>query len=124
MAVVFMPPPATTAFCADAHGGGAMQLASQCWLRAEAVLRWNCYEAIFGSMPRRLAADVRADEKVHIAAPIKNSTVNPNIGAAAPFGALAVQFPYRAAAVLGTFFWSEKLALGHCLRLLAFCGSG
>jgi hypothetical protein len=44
-------------------------------------------------------ADVCANETVHVAAPIENSTVDSDVGAASPFGALAVQFAQRTASV-------------------------
>jgi hypothetical protein len=51
--------------------------------------------------------DMRFYETIHIGAPIKNAVINSDIAAAAPFRALSVQFPNRAAAVLGAFSWGE-----------------
>jgi hypothetical protein len=60
--------------------------------------------------------DVSRYEAINIGAPIKNSAINSDIGAAAPFRALAVQFAHRAAAVLGAFSWGEQISLGHNSR--------
>jgi hypothetical protein len=57
---------------------------------------------------RKIAtAEMCTDEAVHIGTPIENSAVDPDVRAAAPFGAFAVQFAQRTPSVDRTFLWGE-----------------